>query len=108
FGRWLGVFGPRSSQEHAAAGSTERIASHLWKEKDVPMRAFRSAHRPRASIRARKTHLGFETLEDRTLLSGLGLAKPHYVIEHAAGKVGPFGTSGPTGLMLSQVRHAYG
>src|SRR5438309_36933 len=74
------------------------------------MTAFRSGRRPSLRVRAHKTRLRLESLEDRTLLSdsGLGLVLPNYIIDHPAGMVGPLGTSGPTGYTPSQVRHAYG
>src|SRR5437660_5892234 len=55
-----------------------------------------------------KLPLRFEVLEDRTLLSGF--ATPDYVIFHgnSGGGASPLGSPGPTGLMPSQIRHAYG
>jgi len=53
--------------------------------------------------------LRFELLEDRTLLSGF--ATTDYVIFHGhagGGVANPLGSPSPTGLMPSQIRHAYG
>src|SRR6266852_3453269 len=57
----------------------------------------------------RKLPLRFEVLEDRTLLSGFALTD--YIISHNSGGGGgvtPFSSPSPTGLIPSQIRHAYG
>src|SRR5690349_1179489 len=60
--------------------------------------------------RAVRLPLRLEVLEERTLLSGI--ATPDYIIFHGSngggGVATPYGSPGPTGLMPSQIRHAYG
>src|SRR5205823_3556223 len=77
-------------------------------EKDLHMRLFRSARRPLLPVHHRKPHLQLEFLEERTLLSGLDMLHPTYVIQHPAGQAAPLDTSGPTGYTPTQIRRAYG
>jgi len=60
--------------------------------------------------RPRRLPLRFETLEDRTLLSGFATTN-HVILpsSHGGGGVAtPFGNPSPTGLTPTQIRHAYG
>src|SRR4051794_5796497 len=57
------------------------------------------------AARVVRERLTVELLEVRNLLSG---AQPAYVLLPHGGETTPFGTTGPTGLTPTQIRHAYG
>jgi subtilase family serine protease len=69
----------------------------------LPLRARTSRHRS-------ETLLGFESMEQRQVLSAcpLGFAAPQFVRTHAGGTIAPLATSGPTGYTPAQIQHAYG
>ncbi|MEI7780492.1 MAG: fibronectin type III domain-containing protein [Planctomycetota bacterium] len=64
----------------------------------------------RASRRGLETHLGFESMEQRQVLSAcpLGFAANSLIRNHAADGITTMATSGPSGYAPSAIRHAYG
>src|SRR5262249_38690068 len=70
----------------------------------LPMRTFFRRSRKAAPARGPRTPQ-LELLEDRNLLT---VFTPAHLLSQPAGSLTPFGTSSPTGLSPTQVRHAYG